>query len=266
MWDQCATRSRAGHCAMLLNSESVKASLDQDVFNKEIKTVKEQFGHEINPSSLSHFRALCHRHHPAETQPGASQHEAKRFSIRLERFKFLIALRLILIFAHRRSWAILHVATVGPGSSLQMWETQCRRGKKERRTNSKSLWSSYSLRMSKLIWENWPFKHGSMGWAGSTGSLWLGVRSSTGFGCQMPLRAQTDGSFAINTEKKSFWLISELYVFFFCNLTFFGAVTTAGLQREPQRPAIMTFGTQKTSLAPDFILKIYFNTTAAYKY
>lgn len=46
------------------------------------------------------------------------QHEARRFSIRLERLKFLIALRLNLIFAHRRSRAVLHVATVGPEELL----------------------------------------------------------------------------------------------------------------------------------------------------
>lgn len=31
---------------------------------------KQQLCHEINLSSLSHLRALCHRHHQAETQPG----------------------------------------------------------------------------------------------------------------------------------------------------------------------------------------------------
>lgn len=151
------------------------------------------------------------------------QRKAKCFSLRLKRFKFLIALKLNLIFAHRRSLVILHVATVGPGSSLQTWEmVQTGGEKKEKRTNSSSLWSSYSLRMSKLIWENWPFKHGSTGWAGSTGSLWLGVRGSTGFSCQMPLRAQTDTD--RNTDrrqihhqhgKKCFSLIPQLCVFFF---------------------------------------------------
>lgn len=82
MWDQCATRSRAGHRAMLLNSEPVKALLDQEMFNKKKKrNEKQQFCHEINLSSLSHLRALCHRDHQAETQPGTSSASNKSASL-----------------------------------------------------------------------------------------------------------------------------------------------------------------------------------------
>lgn len=85
---------------------------------------------------------------------------------------------------------------------------------------------------------------------------------------------QTDGRFTINMEKNVFRSFHS-YVYFFCNLTFLGAVTAAGLQGEPQRPAIMTSLTlicvkrltnKQKHPRPDFILKIYFNTTAAYKY
>lgn len=48
---------------------------------KKKRNEKQQFCHEINLSSLSHLRALCHRDHQAETQPGTSSASNKSASL-----------------------------------------------------------------------------------------------------------------------------------------------------------------------------------------